>query len=376
MRIGFDGKRATMNFRGLGNFSRGLIEGLLDYSDNDLFLYTPKAVQPRAVEWLKKNQNEKLHVRYPQTLVEKKLHALWRSLSIAGDINNDKLDLFHGLSHEIPFSSGMIKTKKVVTIHDLIFLRYPEFFPFVDRVTYKAKFKFSCTQSDKVMAICEQTKRDLIDFLNVPEEKILVHYQSCDPVFYDLRSEDEIVILKKKYNLNKPFLLTVGAFEQRKNQLGLIRSFHMVNEKNLDLVLIGAGKDYLKQCRELVSELKLENRVHFLSNISFAELPLFYQAAEVFCFPSFFEGFGLPIVEALFSKTPVITSVGSCFPESGGPTTIYTDPQRPEDMANEIDRLILDPNRMSSMGEEGLKFVQKFHRKDSTLALLDCYRQV
>lgn len=376
MRIGFDGKRATMNFRGLGNFSRGLIEGLLDYSDNELFLYTPKAVHPRAVEWLKKNQNERLHVRFPQSVVEKKWHALWRSLSIAGDINSDKLDLFHGLSHEIPFSSKMIKTKKVVTIHDLIFLRYPEFFPFIDRVTYKAKFKFSCDQSDKVIAICEQTKRDLIDFLNVPEEKILVHYQSCDPVFYDLRAESELASLKEKYNLHKPFLLTVGAFEQRKNQLGLIRSFHLVKEKNLDLVLIGAGKDYLKQCRELVSKLKLENRVHFLSNISFHELPLFYQAADIFCFPSFFEGFGLPIVEALFSKTPVITSVGSCFPESGGPTTVYTDPHRPEDLANEIDRLITNPQMLKMMSEDGFKFVQKFHRRDSTLALLECYRQV
>jgi len=376
MKIGFDGKRATMNFRGLGNYSRGIIEGLLDYSSEELFLYTPNADAPRAQEWLKSIQNSRLHVRMPNTSLERKLHSLWRSFSVSGDMRFDNLDIYHGLSHEIPFSSRFIKAKKVVTIHDLIFMRYPEFFPFIDRLTYKAKFKFSCNNSDMVLAICEQTKRDLIELLGVEEKKILVHYQSCDPIFYQMGTAGQHRDLKEKYKLNRPFILCVGAFEERKNQIGLIKAIATLKENEHDLVLIGAGKKYLQECRELVNNLGLNSRVHFFSGISFNELPLFYQCAEAFCFPSFFEGFGIPIVEALFSKTPVITSIGSCFPESGGPDTLYADPKSIDDIADKISRVLKDENLRKSMSDKGFEFVQRFHRQNSTTSLLNCYSQL
>lgn len=377
MRFGFDGKRATMNFRGLGNYSRGIIEGLLEYSANDIFLYTPSIDNINAKEWLEKNQQPRLHVRKPNTLVERKLHSLWRSITISGDLLKDKLDLYHGLSHEIPFNSRSLSIPKVVTIHDLIFMRYPEFFPAIDRITYKAKFKYSCENADLVLAICEQTKQDLIQMLGVKEEKILVHYQSCDPLFYSRSEDGKIDELKVKYHLHRPFILTVGAFEERKNQLSMIKAFaSLSHSKDYDLVLIGNGKDYLQKCRALVKELNLTDRVHFFSHISFAELPLFYQAAKLFCFPSFFEGFGLPIVEALFSGTPVVTSTGSCFPESGGPYSLYADPYSVREIGEKIDKVLGDELLQKTMSSEGLKFVQKFHRKQSTLSLLECYKRL
>ena len=185
MRLGFDGKRATQNFRGLGNYSRGLIEGLLDYSEEDLFLYSPPVSDERAKKWLQQNNNQRLCLKGPGLLLEKSVQAFWRSFSITGDLKNDKLDLYHGLSHEVPFGIKALPIKAVVTIHDLIFLRYPEFFPFIDRLTYKQKFSYAGKNSDLVIAICEQTKRDLIEFLGVDEKKIKVHYQSCDPIFYE-----------------------------------------------------------------------------------------------------------------------------------------------------------------------------------------------
>lgn len=379
MKLGFDGKRATMNFRGLGNYSRGVIEGLLTYSQEELFLYTPSTDRPRAREWIHNIHNSKLHIRRPTNLIEQKFHALWRSFSVAQDMKRDKLDIYHGLSHEIPFTAKMMNMKKVVTIHDLIFLRYPEFFPFIDRLTYKAKFKFSCENADMVIAICQQTKNDLIQLLGVDEKKIVVHYQSCDPVFYQSSSEEELSKFKNKYNLQNPFLLTVGAFEERKNQLSLINAFaKLVKDQGYthDLILIGNGKAYLQKCKALVKTLGLEGRVRFLSNVSFKELPLFYQAAEVFCFPSFFEGFGLPIVEALFSGTPVVTSTGSCFPESGGPDSLYANPESVEDIADKIHLVLSDKNLQQQMIEKGKLYVQRFHRRDSTLALLECYRQL
>jgi len=377
MRLGFDGKRATQNFRGLGNYSRGLIEGLLDYSSEEIFLYSPPVKDARALRWLEQNKNPRLTLREPQNIIEKKIPSLWRSFSIVDDLKKDNLDLYHGLSHEIPVGIEGVKCKSVVTIHDLIFLRYPEFFPLIDRITYKKKFSYACKNADMVIAICEQTKRDLIEFLGVDEKKILVHYQSCDPVFYDLKEFSHQKALMAKYGFDRPFILTVGAFEERKNQLALIEAFAKIaNQVEQNLILIGNGKKYLESCKKKVLDLGLSNRVFFLSNIPFDELPLFYQTADLFCFPSHFEGFGLPIVEALFSKTPVITSYGSCFPESAGPDSAYIDPLSVDDISKKMLSVLSDVSLQETMISKGYDFVQKFHRKNVNEKLLECYAQL
>lgn len=377
MRLGLDGKRATQNFRGLGNYSRGVIEGLLDYSSEELFVYTPLVKDVRAVRWLEKNKNPRLNLREPQKLIEQKVPSIWRSFSIVNDLKKDKLDLYHGLSHEIPVGIDGVNCKAVVTIHDLIFLRYPEFFPLIDRITYKKKFSYAGKHADMVVAICEQTKIDLIELLGVDEKKILVHYQSCDPVFYDLKDFSEKKKLMEKYGFDRPFILSVGAFEERKNQLMLIEAFAKISSQvEQNLVLIGNGKKYLERCQKKVIDLGLTHRVFFLSNISINELPIFYQTADLFCFPSHFEGFGLPIVEALFSKTPVITSFGSCFPESAGPSSVYIDPLSLNDISKNILNVLSDVSLQESMITKGYDFVQKFHRKNVNDKLLECYAQL
>lgn len=377
MRLGFDGKRATQNFRGLGNYSRGLIEGLLQYSEEELFLYSSKVIDPRAESWLKANQNERLHLKGPDHFWEAAIPSLWRSFSLINDLKKDGLDLYHGLSHEVPVGIKGQSFKSVVTIHDLIFLRYPEFFPLIDRMTYKKKFHYSSHNSDMVIAICEQTKTDLINFLGVEEKKIVVHYQSCDPLFYIERSKEEQGQVKLKFGLSRPYILNVGAFEERKNQLKLIEAFakitHLVEQ---DLVLIGNGKKYRDECQAKVTELKLDSRIHFLSNVPFNELPVIYQAADLFCFPSHFEGFGLPIVESLFSKTPVITSFGSCFPESAGPDSEYIDPLSTSSISDKVVEVLGSTSLQNKMISRGYEFVQKFHRKNSTDKLLECYARL
>ncbi|MDD4974926.1 MAG: glycosyltransferase family 1 protein [Bacteriovorax sp.] len=378
MRIGFEAKRATHNFRGLGNYSRGLIEGILEYQPSEeLFLYSPPIKDKKGQEWVN-SLSGKVVLKYPQTFIETKFSTLWRSFLLAEEIKKDRLDIFHGLSHEIPYRlKGPMPFKKIVTMHDLIFLRYPEFFPLVDRMVYHQKFKYACKHSDIVIAICEQTKEDLIKFLGVDEKKIVVHYQSCSPIFYQSRGETELDAIREKYKLQNPYILHVGAFEERKNQLNLLLAYAQIADKiEEDLVFIGQGKKYKDKVKALVSELKLNHRVHFLNSARFDELPAIYQAARVFCFPSLFEGFGIPIVEALFSKTPVITSFGSCFPESAGPDSLFIDPLSPSSIANGLLRLIGDQNLQNQMSERGLEFVQRFHLCSTTGHLMDIYRQV
>lgn len=377
MRLGFDGKRATQNFRGLGNYSRGLIEGLLQYSDEELWLYSPPVKDPRSLKWVMAQASERFHLVTPQSFLGQKIPSLWRSFNMKDDLQKAKLDLYHGLSHEIPVGLRQIPLKSVVTIHDLIFIRHPEFFPFIDRVVYKQKFSYSTKNADLVIAICEQTKRDLIELLGVDEKKIMVHYQSCDHRFYQEYSAEQKAFVRTKYKLERPYILNVGAFEERKNQLSLIRAFaKSCHQYEHDLVLLGGGKAYLEKCRALVRELKLEERVKFLSGVPHGELPAVYQMAALFCFPSFFEGFGIPIIEALFSRIPVITSHGSCFPESAGPHSEYVDPHSISEIAERIVKVLSDKDLRDNMIEKGYEFTQKFHLKNSTASLLECYRHL
>ncbi len=377
MHIGFEAKRATHNSRGLGNYSRGLIEGLLEYSPKDeLYLFTPPFKERWAQNWVK-SLSSKAHIKLPKSFVGKKFPSFWRSFLLPRDLREMKLDIFHGLSHEIPYRLDSLPFKKIVTIHDLIFLRYPEFFPLIDRLVYAQKFQYACTHSDTIIAICEQTKADLIKFFGVDEKKIVVHYQSCSPIFYNKQSSEKLKSLNEKYKIKKPFILNVGAFEERKNQLNILEAYAQIaNQIEDDLVFIGQGKKYKSKVQARALELKLNSRVYFLDKIDFSELPLFYQAANVFCFPSLFEGFGIPIIEALFSGTPVITSFGSCFPESAGADSYFVDPLSQSDIGQALLKVAKDQNLRNHMSLQGLKYVQRFHRQQSTSELLEIYRRV
>jgi len=373
VKIGFDGKRATHNFRGLGNYSRGIIEGLYHHTGHQLFLYTPNFKDNRAKFWL---QNfPKMQIRTPEGFISKNFQSYWRSFNLGNELDKDHLDIYHGLSHEIPKLPASRKFKTVVTIHDLIFLRYPEYFPKLDRIVYLKKFKYSCENSDLVIAICEQTKSDLINYLKVPEEKIKIHYQSASPVFLGKKSVEEINHFKLNHQLHRPYILSVGAFEERKNQKGAIKAFNLIkNEFDVDLVLVGTGKKYLKEVKELINQYQLNDRVKILNHFPFHSLPLIYQAAEVFFFPSFFEGFGIPIIEALFSQTPVVTSIGSCFPESAGPNSLFCDPHQIDSMAEALRQVLSNKTLQVDMKTKGFEYAQKFTLENTTKKLDQIYK--
>ena len=237
---------------------------------------------------------------------------------------------------------------------------------------YKWKFTSSCQRADLVVAICEQTKRDIVDFLNIPEEKIKVLYQSCNPIFYQKLDEEKKNYFKTKYSLPEKFILYVGALEANKNVLNLIKAYKLA-EPNMPLVIVGRGSEYKNLMVEEIANLGIESKVVFLDYIPFEDLPGLYQNAHLFVFPSFFEGFGLPIVEAMFSGVPVITSEGSCFPESGGPNSIYVNPHKPEELCTAIKNVLNNPALREEMIEKGLKYVTKFTQKATSENLHQTY---
>ena len=372
MKIGFDAKRAFHNFRGLGNYSRTLLDGLAKYfPENEYVLFTPPFKDERANAFMRTHANFK--IVGPEGIL-KTVPSLWRSVLLARDLKHEDLDIYHGLSHELP-PFVKARTKCVVTMHDLIFLRYPEFFPWIDRKIYFRKFTHSIERADLILAICEQTKNDLMEILKAPEQKIVVAYQSCDPIFYAGHPETENNEVIRRYGIQKEFILSVGAFEERKNQLGLIEAYKCLKE-DLDLVFIGKGAAYKKLMQAKLREHGLENRAHFLENVLHQDLPHFYQQALVMVYPSFFEGFGLPIVEALFSGCPVVTSEGSCFPEAGGPKTLYVNPKKTDDLAEAIQKILRSSELRQDMIQSGRDYVQRFHQMKTTQHLMARYREV
>lgn len=353
MKIGYDAKRAFHNRSGLGNYSRDLIRILSNYfPEHHYYLYNPKTAKIRFA--LEPNSTEIL----PKSKFWKLLSSLWRQKGILSQLKKDTIELYHGLSGEIPSGIHKSNIKTIVTIHDLIFMRLPHLYKPIDRKIYFKKFKYAAEKADLVIAISEETKKDIIHFLGINPEKIIVIYQGCNQAYKNSYAIETFEKTKKKFQLPKQFILNVGTVEPRKNLLSLIKA---VETLNIDVVVVGNDKsNYASEVKAYVAKSGMNSKVHFLKNVSTEELAQIYQLAEIFVYPSIFEGFGIPIIEALFSKTPVITSKGSCFPEAGGPGSIYIDPNNVANITTEIEGLLSSKDKQETMINEGLNHIKKF----------------
>ena len=364
MKIAFDGKRFFNNSSGLGNYSRDLVRILATYFPENEYVIFNQSQSEKGKEIL-----ELSNVFFHET----SKGNFSRQLKMGKDAQEIHADIFHGLSGELPLKWNEKHIKKVVTIHDLIFLRFPPYYSFFDRKIHFWKFKKAAEQADLIIAISEQTKRDIIQFLKVPEEKIKVVYQGCHHSFKENQTVDFLNSIKGKYNLPARFILNVGTIEERKNLLNIVKA---INGSEIPLVVIGKKTKYFKKIQKFLKKNKLENQVQFLENVSMEELAAIYKLADLFVYPSFFEGFGIPVIEAIFSKTPVITSNLSCLPEAGGNDSVYIDPNNVEDLRAKIIFLWENESERKRRAEKGFDFVQKFKDENIANDLMQVYRSV
>lgn len=357
--IGFDAKRLYWNFTGLGNYSRTLLRTLAEIAPEwHYHLFTPRINEASRLDFLKKIPHLQVHA--PEGLWSK-VPAAWRSFGMAGDIRRSGVSIYHGLSHELPAGLTGKSIKKVVTIHDLIFERYPEQYPFFDRQVYRYKFRQACQSADVVVAISEQTKTDIIDFYKIDPARIQVIYQSCEPIFQQKADTARTIAVQQKYHLPSDYLLYVGSVIERKNLLGIVRALHRLTEyPELPLVIVGDGKAYLRQVQDYIEKHQLQSRIFWYKTLDFADLPVFYQGARAMILPSLFEGFGIPIIESLNCGTPVITSEGSCFSETAGPGALYVNPLNPDHIADAVRRLLNDSALHRELAREGKQYVRRF----------------
>ena len=370
MNIAFDAKRVFLNYSGLGNYARTLVKSLNKYyPENDYTLFTTQQCEDDFQKYVASQNN--IIVQEPQSFIDKKLRSRWRSYGITELLNENHIDLYHGLSNELPFNIKNFKGKKIVTIHDLLFLRYPKLYPYLDSKIYNKKFRHSCDVADIIIAISEETKRDIEKYYFIPGNKIKVIYQSCDELYSLQPSAEHIQQVIANYRLPDNFLLYVGTIEERKNLLTLVKSLKLV--KDIPLVIVGKKKNYFNTVMDYINKNNLENRVLFLEDVSNTDLPVIYRLAKVFIFPSVFEGFGIPIIEALTSKTPVITSLGGCFPEAGVPDSIYINPSDEKEQAQKINYLLESEEIRKQIAEKGFEYAKRFHPENISKQLISLY---
>lgn len=354
MNIGFDAKRALNNHTGLGVYSRNLLNALFQHYPQESYHLFSVAINEELLAELK----GVFRIHTPHTVLNEMFPALWRSQGVVRDLKANRIQVYHGLSNEIPmFDSSVRHIKKVVTIHDLIFLKEQQQYPFIDRQIYKAKVGYACKHADVIVATSEQTKQDLVNYFKVSEQRIKVVYQNCDSRFFEPVTDTEKQAVRLRYNLPNRFILNVSSFYPRKNQVTLIKAFASISAKtNHHLLLVGGNESERQKCERLVVELQLSKRVTFLSNIPATDMPVIYKLADMFVYPSFFEGFGIPIVEAMASGTKVLCSDISCFREVGEEEVRYFDPNEP----SSISELMLLEIQKGQAGANAEKIVKRF----------------
>ncbi len=367
--VGFDAKRIVKNGTGLGSYGRTLVNDLATDEGLQLRLYAPDKGRDDLRNQIADRPN--VTFCYPSRPTPR---FYWRSRGIVGDLRRDGVQVYHGLSGELPVGIRKSGIRSIVTIHDLIFLRHPEFYHWLDTKIYAWKFRRTIREADHIIAISECTKRDIIEFGDVSEDKISVIYQSFSPRFSTEIAPELLESVRQRYQLPKRYVLNVGTIEARKNILLAVKALAHLPEE-ISLVVVGRRTEYSDKVLEYAKKHGLMPRIKFYHGVPDDDLPAFYAQAETFVYPSVYEGFGIPIIEAVGSGLPVVACTGSCLEEAGGPDSLYVAPDDSEAMAAAI--------RQSLVGAEGREericrsrdYIRRFEGRDVARQVSDLYRQ-
>jgi glycosyltransferase involved in cell wall biosynthesis len=252
--------------------------------------------------------------------------------------------------------------KRILIVHDLSFEIYPEFFTGKSRLWhYLINPKKICQQADIIIAISENTKEDIINLYDIDPEKIKVIHQGLNEIFLNQISDEEKKSAIRKYNLPKNYIFYLGNLEPRKNVTSLIAAFEKINDLNLHLVIAGGSAWKYKKIYNLARQSKAKDRIKFLGYIDHKDKPALYSLAKIFVYPSIYEGFGLPPLEAMACGTPVITSHNSSLVEVVGPAGLLIDPNNINDLTQAIQSLLTDPKLLNQLKDRGSNQVKKFN---------------
>ena len=409
MKVGIDAKRIVRNGTGLGSYGRTLVNDLLCLDDGrtaegrrtdggttadgggtttadggglELRLYAPDEGRQELREQVKAEKAEKaaeVAAETAETVAAKPqptekaaktaavwcfsgrkgalAKAWWRSRGIVKDLVRDGVQVYHGLSGELPTGLKKAGIRGVVTIHDLIFLRHPEYYHWWDVQLYAWKFRQTLKEADSIIAISERTRQDIIELGGAEyADRISVIYQSFSPRFTTTATAEQKVAVRQRWQLPARYVLNVGTIERRKNVLLAAEALDLLPQ-DVHLVVVGRQTDYAK-------ELPQSERIHLLSGVSDDDLAVIYQQAEVFAYPSRYEGFGIPIIEAIAAGLPVVACTGSCLEEAGGPHCRYVGPDDVIGMAEALKMSLKGATEREGRIRKSREYIRRFEGSD------------
>ena len=371
--IGYDAKRIVRNGTGLGSYGRTLVNDLSALSEFDLRLYAPDKGMPQLRSQIVGRDN--VSFCYPANAHTSAGKALWRTKGIVKQLVRDEVDIYHGLSGELPKGISESGIRSIVTIHDLIFMRHPEYYNKMDVKIYTRKFQQTLREADRIVAISECTRRDISELGEIDASRIDVIYQSCAPRFNEEPQARKMWQVRDKYELPDRYVLNVGSIEERKNVMLAVKALHHLPD-DVSLVIVGRQTPYSDEVHEYVLEHRMHGRVQMLHNVPDDDLPALYRMADCFVYPSRYEGFGIPIIEAISQGLPVVACTGSCLEEAGGPDSLYVGPDDPEAMAHAISRVLFGAPERQQRIDLSRQYIRRFENSDAARHFADLYQEV
>ncbi|MBW2296842.1 MAG: glycosyltransferase family 4 protein [Deltaproteobacteria bacterium] len=376
MHVAMDGKRFFLNASGLGRYSRTLVPALLDEAPAGSLTLTmfkpPGEVKFEAIP------HPRLQVAATQQILPGNVgNALWRFRTLPKLIDHSRFSLFHGPSHILPRKK---KCPMVVTMMDLIFLRYPAYFPLWDRNYYRYMFKKSSRRADHIISISNATKADLVNYMGVREEKITVIYPAYDNTLTPLAGP-QLEDVRRRYDLPDNYILYVGTIEPRKNILRTAQAFDRLIDSgrigdDVQFLIVGGKGWFYDDILNGIEKLPHRTNIRLVGWVLGEDLPGIYQLATVMAAPSEFEGFGYPVLESMQLGTAVLTSRISSLPEVGGTAAHYVDPGEVDDIAAGLDKLLNNKAYREALVQKGLERAKQFSVQKMARQTLDIYKMI
>ena len=371
--IGFDAKRIVRNGTGLGNYGRTLVNDLAALDEFSLRLYAPdEGVDELRSQIVERQNVDFCFPRHAHTSLGK---AMWRSGGMVKQLLADGVQIYHGLSGELPKGISQSGIRSVVTIHDLIFMRHPEYYNKVDVKLYTRKFLQTLQEADRIVAISECTRRDICELGGIDQSRVDVIYQSCAPRFDQVPEPRKMWQVREKYDLPDRYVLNVGSVEERKNVLLAVRALDHLPE-DVSLVVVGRQTPYSDAVHEYILEHRLHSRVQMLHNVPDDDLPSLYRMADCFVYPSRYEGFGIPIIEAISQGLPIVACTGSCLEEAGGPDGLYVDPDDDKALADAISQVLFGAPGRQQRIDRSRQYIRRFENTDAARRFAQLYQSL
>lgn len=297
----------------------------------------------------------------------------WEQTVLPAELRRLEVDVFHSPVNVLP---EYVPCASVVTVHDLAFMRYPQYFRPARRNYQRVFTARSVQRATLTVADSDSTKRDLIEYFQAPEDRVRVIYPAIDPIFHPVEDPHVLAEFRARHDLPPRYLLYLGTLEPRKNLVGLVEAYARLRAEDAEtppLVLAGAKGWYYQPLFERINSLGMQEYITFAGYVAREEQPLWYAGAELFVYPSLYEGFGLPVAESLACGTPTITSNVSSLPEAGGSIAMLVDPNDWDALAHTMRVALADPQTRARALDEGPRWASRFSSSQMAAAYADVY---